>query len=274
MHTDDDVVVTPAQATYWLEHHNGPNRLIKSNKVEAYSRDMLAGRWRVTGESIKFDEQGNLVDGQHRLYACALSGVAFTTTVQRGVDRAAQEVMDSGIMRGAADMLSMRGISMSRNVAASARVLRGYLDTHGVRIDHYLRNSLTTNSEIDTVLAHNPGLVEIASQSVKWTRMIGITGSVGSVAMYLLTRVDEAEAKEFFESLTNHTTDGPGDPRYALLRRLALSGGNTQTGRHHLSQGEQLSMVIRAWNAWRRGATMTKMQTTSGGYHVPIPRPV
>ena len=41
--------VTPKMAIRWLEANQG-NRNIRERVVTAYARDMLAGRWRLTGE--------------------------------------------------------------------------------------------------------------------------------------------------------------------------------------------------------------------------------
>ena len=41
----------------------------RRDTVTAYAEDMAAGRWKENGETIKFDSEGRLIDGQHRLAA-------------------------------------------------------------------------------------------------------------------------------------------------------------------------------------------------------------
>jgi hypothetical protein len=89
------VTVTPKLAGEWMES-NEKNRHIRDRLVVKYARDMSAGNWSLTGEAIKFDTEGCLVDGQHRLLAVILSGVSLQMLVVCGVERAAQTVMDTG----------------------------------------------------------------------------------------------------------------------------------------------------------------------------------
>ena len=52
--TSSVTLVTPDTAERWLsKNHN--NRNVKRAVVNAYARDMAAGRWQITGEAIKFD---------------------------------------------------------------------------------------------------------------------------------------------------------------------------------------------------------------------------
>ena len=78
--------ITPATAKAWLEEHNTKNRTIKKAHVARLAADMKQGRWvGENGESIKFDVDGRLADGQHRLAACVASGVTITSLVVRDI---------------------------------------------------------------------------------------------------------------------------------------------------------------------------------------------
>lgn len=63
--TMDEVLVTPELAAEWL-NHNTRNREKRPKRIAAYARDMAAGRWRRSGEAIKFAPDGTLLDGQNR----------------------------------------------------------------------------------------------------------------------------------------------------------------------------------------------------------------
>jgi predicted nucleic acid-binding Zn ribbon protein len=67
------VYVTPEMAERWLGH-NKVNRNLRNRRVDQFARDMRSGRWQLTGEAIKFGKSGNLIDGQHRLWAVIESG--------------------------------------------------------------------------------------------------------------------------------------------------------------------------------------------------------
>ena len=69
------VTVTKAQAWDWLNNANNHNRFIQQQTVHKYARRMMNGKWSVTGETIKFDPEGNMLDGQHRLWAFLETGL-------------------------------------------------------------------------------------------------------------------------------------------------------------------------------------------------------
>lgn len=83
-------LIEPEQAAKYLQH-NAKHRPIKQKKVEEYVEQMKADQWKLNGKVIVFDWNGRLLGGQHRLSACAQSGVPFLTLVVRGVDPAVQD---------------------------------------------------------------------------------------------------------------------------------------------------------------------------------------
>lgn len=70
------VTVTPAQAKLWLGENHEDNRGLNKHRVNMYARDMVDGKWMVTHQSICFDQNGKLIDGQHRLNAVIVAGKA------------------------------------------------------------------------------------------------------------------------------------------------------------------------------------------------------
>jgi hypothetical protein len=58
--------ITPEQAAIWLTR-NRRNRPIRRTRVARYADAMRRGHWRVNGEAVIFDSEGNLLNGQHRL---------------------------------------------------------------------------------------------------------------------------------------------------------------------------------------------------------------
>ena len=115
------VVVTPAMATEWLGK-NHKNRRPRSGKAVRYARDIKAGNWLVTGESIKFDWNDVLIDGQHRLMAILQTGVAIHVLVVWGLDPRVKDVLDTGATRTSADMLLLNGKQNTAVIAAAAKL--------------------------------------------------------------------------------------------------------------------------------------------------------
>lgn len=103
------ILVTPNMAKEWLEH-NPNNRPIKMQTVESFVRDMKDGKWLLTHQGIAFDRDGNILDGQHRLTAIALSGVSVMMTVFTDLPREYMVAVDNGTPRSATDAFIVSGL--------------------------------------------------------------------------------------------------------------------------------------------------------------------
>jgi hypothetical protein len=78
----DGVDVNRDIAQAWLNTYNKQNRDLKPARLARYTRDMANDRWLPEGEPIRFDEDGRLADGQHRLEALIRASIQRE---QRGV---------------------------------------------------------------------------------------------------------------------------------------------------------------------------------------------
>ena len=86
--------VTPELAAVYLEK-NVSNRKLSRGQVLLISKQMQEGKWKKTGDTIKFSVTGRLLDGQHRLSAIVDSGVSQFLMVARGLDSNAFDVLDT-----------------------------------------------------------------------------------------------------------------------------------------------------------------------------------
>ena len=98
--------ITPAQASEWLKL-NKINRPLNNSRVKQYTQEMKAGKWECTHQGIAFTEDGDVADGQHRLYAIVRSGVTVTMEVTFGLPRKAVVAIDRGLNRSVSDALTM-----------------------------------------------------------------------------------------------------------------------------------------------------------------------
>ncbi|MGZ0147166.1 hypothetical protein ACXJJ3_08850 [Kribbella sp. WER1] len=248
--------VTPELAAEFLRCHVR-NRPVKDRVVAAYMRDMLASRWQLTGEPVKFNIKGELDDGQHRLKAVVRSGCTVRMLVVWNVPVGAQEVMDSGIKRSVNDQLAMRGTKNASVVSAAVRLALSEPGAGFVTTDERIANP--TNSEIAAWIDTHPNIHRCAEIGKAYYKQIHLQPSVATLAWMRLSAIDMDACSLFFHSLAEMTTDGPGDPRLALARRLQyLSQEKTRQNGVML-----IGLVYRAWNAWRRGKALTKMPMTA-----------
>lgn len=111
--------VTPFMAETWLKQ-NVRNRPVNETRVATIAEDILAGRWVVNGDAIRFGADGTLYDGQHRLMAICKAGVAVESNVVRGLEPEARDMIDmGGGPRNARDVVAITdGINVSKSLVA------------------------------------------------------------------------------------------------------------------------------------------------------------
>lgn len=98
-------LITPEIAETLLKVNAG-NRKISPKTMRAYAQDISTGNWdEAVGTAISIDENGRLVDGQHRLAAISAAGVGIHTWVCRNVSSAG--VYDNNRKRSNADQISI-----------------------------------------------------------------------------------------------------------------------------------------------------------------------
>lgn len=115
-HTVDETI-TPKLAAEYLALSVG-NRTIRPDVVAILATAMAHGQFLYNADPIRFDTEGHLIDGHHRLTACVLANVPFTTAVARGLDPEVRTTIDIGLKRTLADHLKMRGELNTVNAAA------------------------------------------------------------------------------------------------------------------------------------------------------------
>ena len=112
--------ITPELATQYLSR-NVRNRSIRKQEVDAYAREIKRGNFVLTHQGIAFDDDGHLIDGQHRLMAIASAGIPVQMVVSRGLTPSALTVVDRGASRTIRDVVTFGGAeagesySMMRN---------------------------------------------------------------------------------------------------------------------------------------------------------------
>lgn len=132
------VLVTPEMARKWLE---GPmhNRPLRQSVVDKYAAILAAKKWKLTHQGIAFDDDGRLIDGQHRLFAIWNSGISAQMMVTWGLSPDVQSVIDDGAKRTVIDVarLTRTLTDATGRHAAAARVML----IHGTGFD----NDMVTN---------------------------------------------------------------------------------------------------------------------------------
>jgi len=255
--------VKPVTAEEWLGK-NTANRNVRPRVVDAYARDMAAGRWRLSGEAVKFSHDGLLLDGQHRLHAVIAADVPVWMMVVRGLDPETQKVMDSGAARTAGDALRLRGETAYSALAAAARLAIAYESGRlGATRDK------ATHTEILDFIEGNADLRYATDLGASWRGSIDMPQSTLIVGIWRLLRLDAEACIQFFSQLADKTNLHTGDPVLALLNRLV----EVRRSNRRLNQGDYLSLIFRAWNYKRARKNVTSLPVTIAGGSIDIPEP-
>ena len=234
------------------------NRSTTDMTVNTYREDMRAGRWKYTAEAIKFDWYGRLIDGQHRLEALAGTKgdedqVIIEVLVVRGMDPASQDAMDQGRRRQAGQQLDMQGYKNGMFLAAVARMC------HAIDNDHIwtaIRNSQMSNSAVEAWVAEHRAEMDLANNHHSGLLKISAQPRISGAMLIQFARKDQRAAEEFFDFMATGANLEPGSPILALRERFAKA----QRTRERLSDRDTMGFYIQAWNAWRRGGRLMRIQ--------------
>lgn len=245
--------VTPERAQEFLDQ-NRTNRPARVTKVREYVTDMEAGNWRETGDPIRFDTTGRLIDGQHRLTAQVQSGVTLVHLVIRGLPPEVQDVLDQGAKRSVSDTLKFNGVKSHTSAIAPALRLLATWDAGLITTAGSSAIITTTNSVVKDLLTKYPEVQDHVAWARRATKDLGLTPAPLAVSRNLMDRVaDQATVEEFWAGVEGLEATRPGDPRLAL-RKWGRNRVSRANGR--MDNSIQLFAIFTAWNRWRKGKTM------------------
>lgn len=245
--TAEWVDLTPALAEKWLGQ-NHENRNQRDRKIKAYARDMRNGEWITTGQTIQFDWNGNMIDGQHRCESVIESGATIRVLVVKGLTPDAKRVIDTGIKRSPADALKFAGYTHDLNVTAAVARIAMARDAGYLRTAFAGNAADITNPETVSWVDGHPEVTSAVALARKTASQIGIAPSPWAYSLWELMHVHGPYAVEFATSMHEYRgLRGKGDPRLAMLTAFR----NAKQGQRRVPQtAESIYIVFRAWNAW------------------------
>ena len=246
--------VTPALAKAYLAPEiNVNNRPVSATARDSYARDMLNGDWAVTGNNaIIFDNEGHLLDGQHRLSALAslegkIAGVEME--VRRGFDRSVVGKMDVGYKRSVgAQHYMMTGEKMNPSVVSAVKIIMA-ADIHGLEnVNEY--NSRFTTSEQHRWISENPDQGEVIRSFLSAGQRSQARKPTVLAAIYtILAREDGRAARTFSERVADRNCM-IGHPTRALGELFVAS---RVTGRGPKNVSDTIKATLLAWEESKQG---------------------
>lgn len=255
--TIERVLMTPDMAAEFLTTMHPEQRTQKKMHLASMIRDIRDGRWRFTGECIQFDDEGHLINGQHRCSACVEAGIPIDVVIMRGVPTESYQSIDNTSKRSGADAIRMR----SKNATTIASALS---------VLHRWDNKIPINSTfvasptlIADTLAKHPGINDsgyYGAAAAKITR----SPAAATFCHYIFSRIDRPAADQFMDLITYGENIERGNPVFAFRQRFINS-------EQKLRIYEVIFYLVVTWNSWRQGREVFVLKTPAPGTKIPTP---
>lgn len=249
--------ITPEIAEKILteSEQNVKNRSVNDGHVEWLSSQMKAGKWILNGESIVLDDEGCLIDGQHRLWAVMRSGVTIESLVVRGADRKGFATIDTGAARTLANVLGIVGEKYAASVAAAL----SWTYRHDLGKMFSAAKSVGFSHQVGlTVIRKYPEIRESAEEVARMvTKSEILKGVSTSVLIFLHHRFSthsKDKTTEFFETLGDLRFDTAGTPTRILRDQILRRKMEVRTGGGGKTPSlEVMAFFIKAWTDFLEG---------------------
>lgn len=255
----ENLLITPDQAREILATRNGRNRAIRLNTVTKIANDIKEGRWQCTHQSIAFDENNFLLDGQHRLQAIVQANKPCEIVVTYNVSRKTFSVLDCGVSRTASDNLAYSNVPRSKLVAPAIKHIVLYnrfpkrtwsnlpFPTHSEIFDFY-----TKNAEIIDQISHL-----VLETTRKFTK-INPTGL--AVTCYLAA--DAGHSLTTIAAFCHGLGNGAGlcaDNPLLIYRQFVINLKRATPVDRNLQQ-YSTACITKAFNYWFEGKTLKQFK--------------
>lgn len=257
-----DVYITPGQAQQMLDTSLG-NRKIRKKDLEMYQSLLTTNQWINTGEPIIMSEPtpqsiiGHLLDGHTRLTACVKSGVGFRSDILFGqaIDSFGRMNCDARTVR---DYLHIRGVKNLNKLAAMYNAVHMYKN----RSTNIHEHTITLREKVYDWVAENFTSHEIPDHSKIHNAGLRFAGQIAAAVCIIreVNKSQEASANvdRFVSSLCTGVGLDYGDPvltlrNYLMRTKYAVKGGGGDV------TVENMTCVIRAWNAYVSGERLTRL---------------
>lgn len=247
------MVIQPGWAERWLDELNDDNRPRSKSEELLLVEELKEGNWKLTHQAIAFDTRGYVHDGQTRLWAIRLSGIAAPLWVFPGMPVANFPVIDTGRKRNANNAIDKLGLRDNRpQRTAFARLLLAFRDG-SIEVEHRSRYSTSMIVKLWDG-SDRQALDDAFRRGVRIGKGgSGLVYSAAGAGVYLLKDSGSKDdmVEMFLEGLETGADLKKGDPRLAL-RNYLLRNNPTNRG--------QLALMMTSWNQWLKGETKQTYQ--------------
>ncbi len=247
------VRITPKIAKNYLRY-NPKNRLISENHLTFLTNEMKQDRWKENGESICFDINGNLNNGQHRLTSIIRSGKSYNIPIVRGVDPMCMATYDTGKNRTAADVLLMNGFKNGMKISTIIKSIHKYNIINSKQADDSSsRKSTLSNQQVLEYCSNNydwilPMFNKVVSiYNAETTKVLSL--SFMAVILYRIGgETPQKTHYEFVKLISGVNRQIGTAPNYLYVKLY-----NSKINKEPLNRYWILGMAVKSWNYYFNG---------------------
>lgn len=214
----DVIVIKPEDALKLLER-NTLNRPLSQPHVARIADQIKTGNWKFNGDTIKIADGGDIVDGQHRLWAIIESKQPVETVVVYGVPRDAFATVDTlRKPRNGADILALNGVTEYRSATSLALTFL----VRWQRKCWHGPNARVENSDIEGAYSENPAMLNAAERATKAIRGLASPGLFAFLYYIIANRSIEI-ADRLIDTLADPSGVSVNDPFFRLRSYLSTN---------------------------------------------------
>lgn len=251
--------ITPAKAQQYL-NRNTSNRKLREGVVEKYAADMKCGRWTECPAPIAFYDNGDVADGQHRLWAIIESETPQEFPVARGLPREAGLNIDTGLGRTLVDATKIAGLDLnvSNILVSTAKAIHD-----GAKISKALSNSQKLE-----LLQRHQGAAEFAVSHGPRGKGLRINVVLAAVGRAWYHEEDKEKLQRFCRVMESGFSDGEHESAAVALKNYFQSKGRSDVS---TMWRENFLKVQNAIHYFMRGKKLMVIKSTSEEMY-PLPR--
>ena len=227
--------------------------------VKRIANQIRTGKWQFNGDTIKVAKTGDVLDGQHRLWAVIEANMPIKTIIVYGIDKDAFSTIDTiRKVRTGKDVLALAGVEQHRETTASALRWLTIYQRHQMEDFNKPTNKIE-NSDIESMFADNPMIIRAVERCSSVKNIVN--PALISFMYYVVTTRDAMLAERFISTLIDPTGTSIDDPIFRL--RTHFISNRTQGKR--MVATEDIALMIKALNAAKRGRKVGNLRWVSQG---------
>jgi len=233
--------ITRETAQEYLGKDKGNNRPLSLPHVLELIGKQKRGEWKTNGDVIRFDTEGQLRDGQHRLKMVEQTGIPIEVVVVKNIDVDAFSTMDTGKKRSFADVLSIEHEDNARPLALTIQFVWKYLSRN-------LKLKIGSYEEMIQLLKAHPEIRKSVKFYLGLKEPSGAPGfpPITMAAHYLFSRVDKDKANDFIARYVNGLAADLTDPIHVIREQIIFSERQVRP----IVSLQAFTLLVKAWNCY------------------------